>query len=252
MQPRRCRRRRRPPLVVSSSSTLVASATVMAMVGRWRPPLATLSSLASAVGRQCPPFVASLSLTLVALATVMAMLRWRRTPLATALSLTPASSLLTALSLLTLAGGARRSWSRRHRRWSRRRRSWPWWDCGACRSWPCHRWRRPWDDGGTTAPAVCGLVVVNVCRVDDGRGRDPRPASVVDFAVATPGGFTPRLAPLKLEHQSKSRLCKLSVLTSPFRDLVWDTPAAPPASTPTKVGLTIAFFGGVAAIVLFT
>jgi hypothetical protein len=38
-------------------------------------------------------------------------------------------------------------------------------------------------------------------------------------------------------------------LTSPFPDLVPDTPAAPTASTQTKVGFTIDFFGGVAAIV---
>jgi hypothetical protein len=44
---------------------------------------------------------------------------------------------------------------------------------------------------------------------------------------------------------------KLSVSTSPFPDLVRDPPAAPPASTPTNVGFTILFFGGVAAIVLF-
>jgi hypothetical protein len=44
---------------------------------------------------------------------------------------------------------------------------------------------------------------------------------------------------------------KLSVSTSPFPDLVRDPPAAPPASTPTNVGFTIIFFGGVVAIVWF-
>jgi hypothetical protein len=44
---------------------------------------------------------------------------------------------------------------------------------------------------------------------------------------------------------------KLSVSTSPFPDLVRDPPPAPPASTPTNVGFTIIFFGGVAAIVGF-
>ncbi len=42
-----------------------------------------------------------------------------------------------------------------------------------------------------------------------------------------------------------------SVSTSPFPDFR-DTPAAPPASTPTNIGFTIVFFGGVAAMVLFT
>ncbi len=44
---------------------------------------------------------------------------------------------------------------------------------------------------------------------------------------------------------------KLSVLTSPFPNLVRDPPTAPPASTPTNVGFTIVFFGGVVAIVWF-
>ena len=43
-----------------------------------------------------------------------------------------------------------------------------------------------------------------------------------------------------------------SVLTSPLPALVRDSPAAPPAPIPTKVGFTIAVFGGVAAIVLLT
>jgi hypothetical protein len=42
-----------------------------------------------------------------------------------------------------------------------------------------------------------------------------------------------------------------SISTGPFPDFQ-DTPAAPPASTPTNVGFTIVFFGGVAAMVLFT
>ncbi len=134
-----------------------------ALVGRRLPPLVALSSLTSAVGRRRPPFVASSSSTLAASATVV--VGWRRPPLASSSLSTPASSvtvvgqrrLLEGLGLTSAPDGR---------------------DClrafDGCLSAPRLLARgsvRGVLPRSTARDPVRGLVVIDVSRVGDGRGR---------------------------------------------------------------------------------
>ena len=84
--------------------------------------------------------------------------------------------------------------------------------------------------------------------VDPGAAVSPVGTSAVASSPAVRRAILARQGP----PASRLELTRItSIFTSPLPALVRDSLAAPPASIPTKVGFTIAFFGGVAAIVLF-